>query len=319
MKLKTALFKTFGLAMNGLSYLAPQTAGRLTFRLFGTPPRPNIRPKEAAFLATGRREDLDFQGKRIVVYYWGEDHEKTVFCAYGWGYNAGRWRHYVPALVEAGYRVVAFDPLGHGNASYAHLNYPLCVAQIELVLRHVEGCDLVLAHSFGGGCLVEALRNLPRELHPERGVFMAIFSEVRWLFHVFAKSMGLRPRILEELEAYVETYAQGRTLDDFDVAQNTTHLPHIQALIVHDPDDTTTGFRNAERNHGYWVNSALYAPRGAGHNLGTPAVTRVILDFLISGSLPPRATVNRGDVERLPPMGKDAELSASGGVSDYYQ
>ena len=312
------LFKTLGLALNAASYVNPRWTARRTFQLFGTPPKPNIRPKDQAFLDTARREDLDFRGKRIVVYSWGAEAGPVVFCAYGWGYNAGRWRHYVPALVEAGYRVVAFDPLGHGHATYAHLNYPLCVAQTEQVLRHVGGADLALAHSFGGGCLVEALGNLPVELRPRRGVFMAVFSEVRWIFMVFVRSLGLRDTIFRYMEEYVEQLT-GRNLDEFDVAVNSGKLREMETLLIHDPEDTVTGYRNARRNHSHWRGSALYAPRGAGHHLGTAGVTKVVLNFLIEGKLPQDVSRNEGDLEPMAAILEDEDLAVSGGVSDYYE
>ncbi|TXF89404.1 alpha/beta hydrolase [Neolewinella aurantiaca] len=311
------LFRTVGAGINAVSYVSPKIAGRLAFHLFSKPPAPNIRPKERAFLDTATRLDISWEGMNIPVYSWGPPAGKVVFCAYGWGYNAGRWRHYVPALTEAGYRVIAFDPPGHGLAPSSNTDYPKMVEIESTILRHIGGCELVLCHSFGGGCLIEALAGLPPALHPKRAVVMAVFSEVKWIFQVFTISLGLRPIIFEEMQRYIQNRS-GRKLEEFDVALNAHHLSDVKALLIHDPEDKVTAFRNSQRNHSHWVNSALYAPSGTGHHLGTAGVTRVVLTFLKEGTLPESARINHGELEPLPAMITAEDLASSGGVSDYY-
>lgn len=311
------LFRAIGVGLNTLSYVSPRLAGRMAFQFFGKPPKPRVRPKEQAFLDTATRLDMVWEGTNIPVYSWGPPAGKVVFCAYGWGYNAGRWRHYVPALIKAGYRVVALDPPGHGLAPAGNLDYPKLVDIESTILRNLGGCELVLCHSFGGGCLIEVLANLPKELHPKRAVVMAVFSEVKWIFQVFTISLGLRPVIFEEMQRYIEGFS-GRKLEEFDVALNAHRLSNINTLLIHDPEDKVTAFRNAQRNHSHWVNSALYAPKGAGHHLGTAGVTRVVLDFLLNGNLPEAVHINYGEMEQLSAMITAEDLAVSGGVSNYY-
>lgn len=312
------VFKGIGIGINTVSYVSIKAAGILAFKLFATPPKPNVRAKERAFLDTAERLDIIWQDQRIPVYSWGPPAGKVVFCAYGWGYNAGRWRHYAPALTEAGYRVVAFDPIGHGLAPKGSLDYPKLVDIETTILRHLGGCELVLCHSFGGGCLIEALTGLPVGLRPKRAVVMAVFSEVKWIFQVFAQSLGLRPVIFEEMQNIIQ-HRTGRSLDEFDVALNSQQLAEVETLLVHDPEDKVTAFRNARRNHSHWKRSALYAPRRAGHHLGTAGVTRTVLTYLTDGILPEDISINRGDMEPLPAMISAEDLAVSGGVSDYYQ
>ena len=318
MNTRKLLFKSLGVGLNALSYVAPQRAGDLTFHLFATPPKPNVRPKEKAFLDTAERHDFTHEGFNIPVYHWGPADGPVILCAYGWGYNAGRWRHYVPRLVEAGYRVVAFDPVGHGYADKGMLHFPRLVAIEQSLLRQLGGCELALVHSFGGGCLIEAIAGMDRRFHPKRMCVMGVFSEVRWIFLTFAKSLNLRDVVFQKLAKRIEKF-EGRSLDEYDVARRTEELAHIQSLIIHDPEDATTAFRNAARNHSHWRGSALYPAKGAGHHLGTAEVTRYVLDFLIEGRLPDGATVNNGAIEPMPAMLTVADLEASGGVSDYYR
>jgi len=132
-----------------------------------------------------------------------------------------------------------------------------------------------------------------------RAVVMAVFSEVKWIFQVFTMSLGLRPVIFEQMQHYIQNRT-GRKLEEFDVALNAHRLADVKALLIHDPEDKVTAFRNAQRNHSHWVNSALYAPKGAGHHLGTAGVTGVVLDFLREGTLPDGVRINHGELESLP-------------------
>ena len=305
-------------AINALSYVAPNRAGALAFDLFVTPPAPRIRPKEQAFLDTSRRNDQPVGKHTIPVYEWGPVDGPVVFCAYGWGYNAGRWRHYVPQLVEAGYRVVAFDPPGHGHCGGPRGLTYVEMGEIEMALiRHLGGIDLVLAHSFGGSCLVESLTLLPLHLRPRRICLLAIVSEVRWLFVGFVRFMGFRDVIYRGLEREIETLT-GRSLDTFDVATVAPKLEAIPTLLVHDPDDAVTAYRNARRNHSHWRGAWLYSPRGAGHNLGVAEVTEAVLDWLIDGQVPQEAEQNTGTLEPLPAVVDSADMEVNG-IVDFYK
>ena len=85
MNSRKLLFRSLGVGLNSLSYVAPQKAGDITFRLFATPPRPNVRDKELAFLGAAERLDFEREGKNIAVYAWGPKNGPVVFCAYGVG------------------------------------------------------------------------------------------------------------------------------------------------------------------------------------------------------------------------------------------
>jgi pimeloyl-ACP methyl ester carboxylesterase len=314
---KRLAYRTLATGINTLTRFSPKLAGRLAFRLFATPPPPRIREKEQRFVDRADRLDRRILEWEVPVYAWGPTDGPIAFCAYGWGYNAGRWRHYVPALVEAGYRVVAFDPPGHGHATGPRvLDYPTMAEIMTELMRSFGGIDLVLAHSFGGSCLVESLRRLPPTERPVRICLLAIVSEVRWLFVGFADFMGFSDRTFRALVLHIQQRT-GRRLDEFDVTIPAAELTDIPTLLVHDPRDATTAYRHAQRNHSHWPGSLLYSPEGAGHHLGTPEVTKVILRFLIRGARPAGAILNRGQIEPLPAV-VDARDIATSGVTDFY-
>ena len=314
---KKLAYRSLAALLNAVSYLAPARAGILAFRIFATPPPPRIRPKEQAFLDTARLRWEVIGDHHIPVYEWGQVDGPAVFCAYGWGYNAGRWRHYAPRLTAAGYRLVAFDLPGHGHCrGPRQLNY-VVAAEIEMeLIRRLGGIDLVLAHSFGGSCLVESLASLPVHLRPRRICLLAIVSEVRWLFVGFVRFMGFNQRVYRSMEAHLYQLT-GRRLDEFDVAAVAPRLGDIPTLLVHDPADPVTAYRNSLRNHSHWVGSWLYSPPAAGHHLGTSGVTTAVLNWLIDEKVPAGAERNAGDRPALPAIVDSADMLVDG-VTDFY-
>ena len=145
---------------------------------------------------------------------------------------------------------------------------------------------------------------------------MAIVSEVRWLFEGFARFMGLRDALYRSMVGYIENFS-GRPLDTFDVTTAAAQLTDIPTLLVHDPEDRVTAYRNARRNHSHWRGSWLYSPRGAGHHLGTAEVTRDILTWLIEGTPPTGAERNTGQLKPLPAVVEREDMEVNG-VTDFY-
>ena len=209
-----------------------------------------------------------------------------MLLAYGWGYNAGRWRHFVPTLAAAGFHVLAYDPPGHGlNKGERYLNLVVNSAIQTDLLERYGPAAAILAHSFGGTSAVLTLEKLPALQRPLRMVLMASFSNASKVFSQYRRHLGLWPALYQRMLRAIE-HNVGMSVHDFDMARMSARLGNVAALIVHDPADGVTPFSNAQRYHAYWPGSALLRANGAGHHLGTTEVTNNILQFLTKGLLP---------------------------------
>jgi hypothetical protein len=277
--------KLIGFGINVASLFSPKWATAKLMEIFSMPPKANIRPKEADFLATAKIEKLQRAGVAIVEYHWGNPNAPLIVLSYGWAYNAGRWRHFVNALVAENYHVVAYDPPGHGLAPKGGLDLPTNSKIIQEIITAYGPAAALLAHSFGGASSVYAVQGLPRYLQPKRMVIMASFSHTPSVFQAYSASLGLWKPIHRRMIAGFEARF-GISLKHFDLGLMSANLPHIQGLLVHSPSDKITSFRSANRYHNYWKNSYLYAPKEGGHHLGTNEITRAILDFIIDGKFP---------------------------------
>ena len=96
----------------------------------------------------------------IEIYY--EDHGtgQPVVLIHGYPLSGRAWDKQVPALLDAGYRVITYDRRGFGKSSQptAGYDYDTFAADLNTLLEHLDLGDAVLAgHSMGTGEVVRYL------------------------------------------------------------------------------------------------------------------------------------------------------------------
>jgi len=110
----------------------------------------------------------------IELYY--EDHGsgEPVVLIHGWPLSGRSWEKQLPALVEAGYRVITYDRRGFGESSkpWTGYDYDTLAADLHTLLEHLDlqGATLV-GFSMGGG---EVARYVGR--YGTRRVARAVFA-----------------------------------------------------------------------------------------------------------------------------------------------
>ncbi|MEJ9111790.1 alpha/beta fold hydrolase [Bacillus paramobilis] len=90
----------------------------------------------------------------IEIYY--EDHGigKPVVLIHGWPLSGRSWEYQVPALVEAGYRVITYDRRGFGKSSqpWEGYEYNTFTSDLHQLLEQLELQNVTLVgFSMGGG------------------------------------------------------------------------------------------------------------------------------------------------------------------------
>jgi pimeloyl-ACP methyl ester carboxylesterase len=96
-------------------------------------------------------------GAPVELYY--EDHGsgRPVVLIHGWPLSGRSWEKQVPALVEAGHRVVTYDRRGFGESSqpFGGYDYDTFAADLAALLEHLDLRDVTLVgFSMGGGEVV---------------------------------------------------------------------------------------------------------------------------------------------------------------------
>ncbi len=93
----------------------------------------------------------------IELYY--EDHGTgtPVVLIHGWPLSGRSWENQVPALVDAGHRVITYDRRGFGSSSqpWHGYDYDTFAADLNALLEHLDVSDVALiGFSMGGGEVV---------------------------------------------------------------------------------------------------------------------------------------------------------------------
>jgi len=108
-----------------------------------------------ALLTVGREGSAD-----VDLYY--EDHGSgsPVVLIHGWPLSGRSWENQVPALVEAGHRVITYDRRGFGKSSqpWTGYDYDTFAADLDVLLTSLDLSDVTLVgFSMGGGEVVRYL------------------------------------------------------------------------------------------------------------------------------------------------------------------
>ena len=137
-----------------------------------------------ATVTVGQENNTD-----IEIYY--EDHGagQPVVLIHGYPLSGRAWDKQVPALLEAGYRVITYDRRGFGQSSQpaTGYDYDTFAADLHALLEHLDLRDAVLAgHSMGTGEITRYLasygsadhRGLPLGHHRPRVAKAVLISPI---------------------------------------------------------------------------------------------------------------------------------------------
>ena len=96
-------------------------------------------------------------GAPIDLYYQDLGSGKPVVLIHGWPLSGRSWENQVPALIQAGYRVISYDRRGFGWSSqpWNGYDYDTFAADLNVLLEHLDLRDVSLVgFSMGGGEVV---------------------------------------------------------------------------------------------------------------------------------------------------------------------
>jgi len=110
-----------------------------------------------ARLQVGTENDLP-----IELHYEDVGAGKPVVLIHGWPLSGRSWERQIPALIEAGYRVITYDRRGFGQSSqpWQGYEYDTFAADLHELLEHLDVHDVtIVGFSMGGGEIARYVGN----------------------------------------------------------------------------------------------------------------------------------------------------------------
>ena len=211
--------------------VAPATAARWAEAIFCRPPHHETRPARARVPRDRPRRPRAARRPRDRGWTWGEQ-GPLVLLMHGWGSRASRFRFFVPALVGAGFRVVAFDGPGHGQTGGTRASLPEFAAALTAVAHATGEVAGVIGHSLGGAA---ALFAMSRGLRPAPWWPSRHPPSRRCTSTASCATCACRARVRDRIRANLEAR--------FGIKWSDLDIPAIAArngqpmLVIHDRED----------------------------------------------------------------------------------
>ena len=267
-------------AFGTLGRVFPKWFAKVAFKFFT---RPRKRAKHRISDAIMEQATISeiLVGKNILkVYEWGSG-EETVLMVHGWESRGTAMRSFVPQLLEAGYRVVAFDGPAHGDSSGSSTNLLTFAEGVKAIYHKYENVRAIIAHSFGGAVSAYAMYQLDRSIELERFVIIGTPSRISYPVMNALRTMNAPPMVRKYFIQNLEKIS-GIPIQDLAFPKIHKGLNIEKALVVHDRQDEQVNFEEAENTVKHWDKAELLVTDGFGHFalMKNPEVIHRVTEFI---------------------------------------
>jgi pimeloyl-ACP methyl ester carboxylesterase len=195
-----ASMRLFGAAVRAIDAIAPERAADLAARSHLRVRSLPLRAQERAALEAASHTALDFGGRKLAVYQWGEEGPVTLLV-HGWNGRAGQMTPLVESLRALGHRVVSYDAPAHGRSDGTHSHVIEMAEALGAVAASVGNVRAIVAHSMGATAAALAMA---RGLQVERlAMITPSPSPAPWVERT-ADVLGLAGHLRERFVARIE-------------------------------------------------------------------------------------------------------------------
>ncbi|UTW68087.1 hypothetical protein KFE94_08225 [bacterium SCSIO 12643] len=247
-----------------LSAVSPNLAANSAFELFKKVRKKAIRDREKPFFERANQYDLEFQGKQIHCYEFGNPENDIVILLHGWDSNSGCMYRFVDPLLEKGKYVLSFNLPGHAFYEDSKTN----LHEAKLAFQHFmnslpKGKNIsIVSHSFGSAVTAFGLANM--DLKVDELVFLTSPNEMEDIFVEFKNMIGLNDKSFNILKNKANKIL-GERLEDISVAKKLEAAKFDHLYLFHDQSDKVLPYGNSLAIHDHISDSTLYKYDQIGH------------------------------------------------------
>ncbi len=273
-RLLRALFRAY---FRGLARFAPRLSDKKAAALFITPRR-RRRPPPGTPGLPAQRLSVASGSLRLALWSWGQG--PTVLLAHGWNGHPAQLSSFIRPLVDAGFRVVAFDQPAHGQSGGRRTTVLEMAEALQAIARTLGPLHAVVAHSLGATATTLALFD---HLPATRAVLIAPPAAPEHFVRRLAALLGLSDERTEGMLAEVQRKI-GAHLESLDL-RRVAGWVRQPALILHDITDREVPFAHGQAIAEAWPAARFVPLSGLGHSrvLADPGVVHATLGFLREG------------------------------------
>lgn len=253
------VFSTVGVVM-------PAIVGRWSYRLWFMTRRNPAPKREQKWLASARTERIRINDHEVMTYHWADDKNgpdvPLVMMLHGWGGRGSQMGAFAAPLLQAGFRVMAFDNHAHGQTD-GKASTIFIQSEIQRALVDKLGpVHALVCHSFGG--MVSAY-SLNQGMQANKVVCISSPSRFEYLLERFSLVLNLPSGIQRYMmKRFDQDFGEGLS-ERVSATSTSRQLGAIPALLIHDEEDYDVPISEAEYLQASWPNAELLRTRGLGH------------------------------------------------------
>lgn len=245
------------------SSLFPSAFARIAYKQLTLPQVHKLRENELVTLDKANQGDFEYQGFNIRTYAWNENGSKeALLLIHGWEGQAGNFSDLVEELIEADYRIYAFDGPSHGFSSKGSTSLFEFIELVNVLIRKYEVKNLI-SHSFGGVATNYVLF-ANQDLKIDKYLLFTTPDKFSQRIDFVAESVGISPKVKRKLIQRLETELDMKVAE-LNVSDWVKSVNVKEALILHDKNDGVLPIEQSLNVHHNWKNSTFETVEGTGH------------------------------------------------------
>ena len=239
-----------------LEKISPRHAYSFFKRLFTTPYRFSEPKDEKSLRLKADTETIEVKGNSVTVYSWGSG--KPVFLVHGWCGRATQFKDLISTLIQAGYQVIAFDAIAHGQSTGKRTHFGDVCLVVSYLSKKFGPFHAIVGHSIGGiavGCLIS--RGLETKGVITFGSASKLLYAIEPTKKIFNYSADVNDRIVKWANEIADVDMNHCYFLDMD--------PKVKHLIVTDENDSRAPYEAVKEMHQKHPNSKMITTKGLGH------------------------------------------------------
>lgn len=214
--------------------------------------------EEQAAFESAQRVYFMHRDEKLAAWSWGEG--LTVFLLHGWESQSGHMNAFLPYLLDAGFRILAFDAPCHGQSEGTVTDAVDYGRAVQSAVEAFGAPVAMIGHSVGSAA---ALFAFSQSVTLKASVHIAGPSSMERVLRRGANAAGLDEAgtqyVLQKMARQI-----GKPLAVMDLDHLHPGFKH-PALILHDPDDREMPYTESIALSEAWSGSRLEPIAGVGH------------------------------------------------------